>query len=107
MVKVRPIVGNWYQDAELGAIFEVVAYDDDEETVEVQHLDGEIAEYDVDTWQEMQLRAVAPPEDWRTGFELSQEDASDPDETMHPEDWSGALSQIEPEEIGTDEEWPE
>jgi hypothetical protein len=107
MTRLRPVVGNWYKDAEMGAIFEVVAYDEHEESVEVQHLDGEVEEYDLDTWHALRLALVAPPEDWRSGFELSSEDASDPDDTQHPEDWSGAINQIEPDEIGIEDDWQE
>ena len=38
---------------------------------------------------------------------LGEEDAEDPDEPMHPEDWSGALNQIEPDEIGVEDDWVE
>lgn len=107
MARIRPSVGSWYQDTELGSIFEVVAFDEEEETVEIQHLDGEVEEYDLDSWRELALTPVAPPEDWRSGFEVSSEDAPDPDEPLHPEDWSGALNQIEPDEIGIDDDWEE
>ena len=107
MATIRPVVGNWYQETEQGSIFEVVAYDDEEQTVEIQHLDGEVEEYDFDTWQEMTITGIEPPEDWRSGFELAQEDAELPDEPMHPEDWSGALSQIEPDGIGVEDDWVE
>jgi hypothetical protein len=62
MATIRPVVGNWYQETEQGSIFEVVAYDEEEQTVEIQHLDGEV---------EVRTRYVAgndvtgiePPED--------------------------------------------
>ena len=107
MKTIKPVVGNWYQDTAQGSIFEVVAYDESEQTIEIQHLDGEIEEYDLDTWAELTITAIAPPEDWRSGFELAQEDAEDPDEPMHPEDWSGALNQIEADEIGVEDDWAE
>lgn len=105
MTHYRPIVGNWYQDTDAGCIFEVVAYDEEDETIEVQHLDGEVEEYEIDSWKELRLSGIAPPEDWRLGFELSQEDAGDPDEPLHPDDWSGALNQIEPDQIGVEDDW--
>ena len=61
MARIRPSVGSWYQDTELGSIFEVVAFDEEEETVEIQHLDGEVEEYDLDSWRELALTPVAPP----------------------------------------------
>lgn len=94
MSMLKPVVGNWYQNLDEGSIFEVVAYDEDDETIEIQYLDGEVEEYDNDVWSEMGLAKVAPPEDWRAGYELSSEDASDPDEPMHPE-YADALDQVE------------
>ncbi len=38
-----PIVGCWYQ-ANLGVTFEVVAVDEDDMTIEIQHFDGSIEE---------------------------------------------------------------
>nr|MBP7912168.1 hypothetical protein [Pseudomonadales bacterium] len=97
----------WYQETEQGSIFEVVAYDEEEQTVEIQHLDGEVEEYDLDTWRDMTITGIEPPEDWRSGFELAQEDAELADEPRHPEDWSGALNQIEPDDIGIEDDWVE
>ena len=107
MATIRPVVGNWYQETEQGSIFEVVAYDEEEQTVEIQHLDGEVEEYDLDTWRDMTISGIEPPEDWRSGFELAQEDAELADEPRHPEDWSGALNQIEPDDIGIEDDWVE
>lgn len=107
MATIRPVVGNWYQETEQGSIFEVVAYDEEEQTVEIQHLDGEVEEYDLDTWRDMTITGIEPPEDWRSGFELAQEDAELADEPRHPEDWSGALNQIEPDNIGIEDDWVE
>jgi hypothetical protein len=103
----RPDVGSWYQDAETGSIFEVVAFDEEDGNVEVQHLDGEVEEFDLDSWRQMRIGGIAPPEDWRSGFELSQEDARDPDQTLHPDEWGSAIDQIEPDEIGIEDDWSE
>ena len=35
MASSKPIIGNWYQNAEVGSVFEVVAFDEEEETVEI------------------------------------------------------------------------
>ena len=44
----NPVVGDWYRHN--GALFEVVAIDRDDGTVEVQHFDGTLEEFDLDTW---------------------------------------------------------
>lgn len=107
MKTTKPVIGNWYQDAEQGSIFEVVAYDEDEQTIEIQYLDGEVEEYDLDNWSEMAITGIAPPEDWRSGFELAEEDAADPDDPIHPQDWAGALNQLEADEFGVEDDWAE
>lgn len=99
MSRFTPEVGAWYQDLQTGIVFEVVAVDDAAQTIETQCREGEISEYDFDSWRETQLILAEEPEDWRDAFELAREDSSDPDQPLHPEDWSGPLNQIEPEYI--------
>ena len=97
MKMLRPEVGKWYKDMQTSALFEVVAWDAQAHTIETQYLDGEITEYDLDTWRDLLLVSVEAPEDWRTAFELDDEDLIDPDLPYHPEDWRNPLSFIEPE----------
>jgi hypothetical protein len=51
------------------------------------------------------LVEVEEPEDWRNAYELDAEESSDPDLPFHPEDWSGPLSNIEPEFMNGVEEF--
>ena len=95
MRNVAPNVGNWYKELQGGGIFEVVAVDEFSQTIETQHIDGEINEFDLDNWQELQLIEVEEPEDWRNAYELSHEDSLDPDAAIHPEDWTSPLNSIE------------
>ena len=90
-----PQVGSWYKELTQGSMFEVVAVDELEQTIETQMIDGAIEEYDLDSWQELVLEEIEEPEDWRNAYELSREDYLDPDATIYPEDWSGPLSNIE------------
>ncbi len=90
-----PKVGKWYRDIQQSITFEVVAIDDTAETVETQLIDGALAEYDLENWQELLLEEIPEPEDWRNAYELSSEDYLNPDDTIHPEDWSGPISMIE------------
>ena len=65
-----PKVGEWYQTPE-GDTLEVVAWDLEAQTVEVQFFDGTIEEYDTDAWSELGLRPAQPQEDW-SGVDLDQ-----------------------------------
>ncbi|HHW78266.1 MAG TPA: hypothetical protein GX399_14765 [Xanthomonadaceae bacterium] len=81
MSDVDPIIGNWYRNQETGNDFEVVALDEDAQTVEIQYFDGELEEFDLDAWYELPI---------------------DPIEA--PEDWSGPFDEMEPDDLGFDEE---
>lgn len=94
---LTPVVGAWYKDSQTHALFEVVDWDPTTLTIEIQYLDGEVAEYDLDGWREMLLEQVEAPEDWRAAFELDDEDLLDPDLPIQPEDWASPLNSIEPE----------
>lgn len=102
MNSLLPKISAWYQDRVTGALFEVVAMDDD--SIECQHIDGEVGEYDAGTWDELDLLGAEAPEDWRSPFELSDDDRLYYDSDIVPENWSGALSGIEPDllDLGDD-----
>ena len=97
MKMLSPAVGAWYKDLQTNSLFEVVAWDPAAHLIETQYLDGEITEYDLEAWRELTLQKVEAPEDWRTPFELDDEDGLDPDLPFHPEDWNSPLNYIEPD----------
>ena len=104
MKMLNPEVGVWYQDMQTASLFEIVAWDPSAHTIETQYLDGEVSEYDLDAWREMLLIKVEAPEDWRTPYELDDDDCLDPDLPFHPEDWNSPVNSIEPEFMhGVDE----
>nr|MDQ2696071.1 hypothetical protein [Pseudomonadota bacterium] len=61
---VEPIIGSWYQHSGKGQMFEVVAVDEDNGVVQIQHFDGDVEEIDLDNWFEMDIEPVEAPEDW-------------------------------------------
>jgi hypothetical protein len=97
MKMLSPVVGAWYKDRQTQEVFEVIDWDPTNLSIETQYLDGEVSEYDLDAWREMQLEAVAAQEDWRAAFELDDDDLLDPDLPMHPQDWSSPVNSIEPD----------
>lgn len=92
-----PRVGTWYKDLTAGAVFEVVAVDERHATVETQLLDGALAEYDMDSWDELTTIEIEEPEDWRSAFSLADEDSHFSDETYTPESFQDPLDFMEPE----------
>ena len=105
MKLLGPKVGQWYKDLQTQAEFEVVAWDPKALLVETQFIDGEVSEYDIESWKELLLVPMETPEDWRNAYELDGEESHDPDLPFHPEDWSGPLSGIEPEYMNGVEEY--
>lgn len=67
MTAPAPGIGDWYR-LNGGQLFEVVAVDDDDGTIEIQYFDGTVEEMDVEDWEaqwdEGGLEAAEePPED--------------------------------------------
>ena len=77
MSDLDPIVGNWYRNQESGTDFEVVALDEDAQTVELQYFEGEVEELDLDAWYELVLEPGEPPEDWSGPFDDLERDDLD------------------------------
>lgn len=57
-----------------GDSFEVVAFDTDDGTIEIQCFDGTIEELDLDEWRNEQIDAAEPPEDWTGSVDVEPED---------------------------------
>lgn len=68
--ELLPHRGHWYKRSDLNSIFEVVAIDDDDGTIEVQYFGGEIEELDINSWQLLELSQATPPEDWSGALEV-------------------------------------
>jgi hypothetical protein len=75
-----PQVGDWYRRLDKGEPFQVISVDDESGSIEIQSFDGELDSIDVEEWSQLAL-APAPP----------------------PEDWSGALDDVEPDDVTEDD----
>ena len=79
----EPTVGQWYEDLENEETFQVLKVDEDREIVEIQHLDGDIEEFDVDGWASSTWNSPRSP------------------------GWSGSRAEKDAEEDDDDEDWDE
>jgi len=79
MTAPHPNIGEWYRHAG-GDSFEVVAFDEDDGTIEIQYFDGTVQEMEIEDWdaycEERALEAAEPPEDWSGSVDV------DPDEDV-------------------------
>ncbi len=88
---INPVVGQWYKEAD-GQTFEVVAIDDNDETIEVQYADGAVEEFDMDSWESMELTRLSAPESLGGMFgELEFEEDTDRGSLLNEERWSDYL----------------
>jgi len=91
MTLPMPIVGDWYEGRD-GALFEVVAIDSDDHTIEVQHFDGTLEEFDMDGWMALAPQETEAPEDWSGSFDIEPEDREDEVESLNTAPpWLGAV----------------
>jgi hypothetical protein len=90
-----PEIGRWYSSPD-GSLFEVVATDDDDGTIEIQHFDGTLEESGPEEWLAMNVQAVEAPEDWSGSVDISSDDL--PGRRNTPvRDWQSELEFIDDE----------
>jgi hypothetical protein len=74
---VKPVVGQWYRGG-TSELFEVVAIDEQDETIEIQYFDGTVTEIEFDSWNEQLLDELIDvadaPEDWSGAVDVEAED---------------------------------
>lgn len=89
----NPIVGDWYQQQN-GELFEVVATDEDDGTVEIQYFDGTVEEIDLEAWEEQKYEEAQPPEDWSGSVDVDPADL-DTEEGGPPPDRPSPLDYLD------------
>jgi hypothetical protein len=76
MASPQPAIGDWYRLSG-GALFEVVALDEDDGTIEIQYFDGTVEEMDVEDWEAQWddgvLESAEAPEDWTGSVDVESE----------------------------------
>jgi hypothetical protein len=91
---LQPKIGDWYQ-AVNGDKFEIVATEEQESVLEIQHFDGAIEEIDIDSWKEMEVRPIEAPEDWSGSMDIEREDYGVDLELNAPNDDINPLDKLE------------
>lgn len=97
--ELDPLIGNWYRHLDKGQMFRVVAFDEYDALVELQHFDGDIEEVDLTAWRSMDLEIAEAPEDWTGPTDGVENDDLDYTETgMSGRDWRRPLEETPREE---------
>lgn len=91
-----PIVGNWYKHLDKGQSFQVVFVDEEADSVEIQHFDGDVEEMDLDAWYRLDIQPIEAPENWSGPVDIAEMDdltGTEVSDTL-PEDWVEPLEEI-------------
>ena len=79
MNAMKPVVGQWYRGV-TNELFEVVAIDDQDETIEIQYFDGTVEEMDTEDWRsqwaDREIETAEPPEDFTGSMDVESTDDS-------------------------------
>ena len=73
MAMQYPTIGSWFRRPN-GTLFEVVAVDEDDGTIEIQQFDGTIGEVDIENWPRLLLVEISAPEDWSGSVDMDPDD---------------------------------
>ena len=97
MAYTLPSIGDWFQKAG-GDLFEVVAIDESDGTIEIQYFDGTVEEVDVEAWFEMESFPAVAPEDYSGSLDIASEDYDSRLDMAGKKDWSDPLDYFDQSE---------
>ena len=87
--ELDPIIDQWYAHLDKGQRFFVVAINDEEKTVDIQHFDGEIQELSMNEWRNLQIELSVEPENWTGALDIAEQDDLGTGVTdTRPDDWT-------------------
>lgn len=89
-----PAIGHWYRRPN-GRLFEIVAIDDADGTLEIQYFDGTLGEIDLETWPDLILEPIDPPEDTSGSLDMDFDDDETEGDGASRRDWLESLDYVE------------
>jgi len=94
MASFYPLVGTWFLELETNQRFEIVAIDDKQRTIEVQYYDGDVGEFDIESWGALNIIETETPD-----AAYSSADSNSPfaDDVLHMDSYTNPLESIEPD----------
>lgn len=86
---LEPRIDQWYAHLDKGQRFFITAIDKEDQTVEVQHFDGDVEEFTLDEWRDLDIELSEAPESWSGALDIAEQDDFGTEITdTQPEDWS-------------------
>ena len=72
--ELNPLEDQWYAYIDKGQRFCIIAVNEEANTVEVQHFDGDVEEFTLDEWRELNIQLSEPPENWDGALDIGEQD---------------------------------
>ncbi|NNF15241.1 MAG: hypothetical protein HKN70_00770 [Gammaproteobacteria bacterium] len=94
MVVLEPVIGQWYLNRS-GDVFEVVAIDSVEHTIELQYFDGTVDEIDGERWALEVSEEIQPPEDYSGSLDITADDYEMSSQFIPKQDYQDPLDYID------------
>jgi hypothetical protein len=90
--ELDPIVGTWYKHAGKGNLFRVVAIDEERDSIQIQHFDGDLGQIELSGWLDLDVEVTEAPED-TTGpvDDVETDDLGYSETAMRDADWQAPL----------------
>ena len=92
--ELLPQIGEWFE-AVNGDKFEIVAVEEQDAILEIQHFDGAVEEIDMESWSEMEVSPIEAPEDWSGSLDIERVDYGVDLELTAPNDDINPLDRFE------------
>jgi len=90
-----PRIGQWYRHLDKGEAFLVTGYDEGTGTTETQSFGGDLDEVDSDSWSQLRIVPMEPPEDWTGPVDnVPYDDLGYSDTAMKGSDWEVPLQAL-------------
>jgi hypothetical protein len=97
--ELDPRIEQWYLHRDKGQRFVVTAVDETEQTVEVQHFDGDLEEFSPDEWRNLDIELSVEPENWSGPLDVAEQDDLGTEVTdTSKDDWTEPLTDFVPPE---------
>ncbi|MDR3417470.1 MAG: hypothetical protein P4L83_14945 [Nevskia sp.] len=82
--ELPPVVGGWYRRVDRPQPFQVVAFDPEARTVDIEYFDGTVDEWPSEHWYSLELEPCAAPQDCSGAFDDIEPDELSPNDGNLP-----------------------
>lgn len=72
--ELDPRIDQWYAHRDKGQRFFVTAVDEDRDTIDIQHFDGDIEELSFQEWRNLLIELSEEPENWTGALDIAERD---------------------------------